>query len=85
MIEGKENIIEFFNNNPKMKKVIEKQQIQYKCWEPKFEYNRNLCFRKMTVDDVHFITYGAWGDEKGIYAWYYVQGVPHYLKIGELE
>lgn len=40
-------------------------------------------YRLLTVDDISFITFEGWQGERGVFAWYYPNGVPHYMKIAE--
>lgn len=82
MIEGKA-VAEYFEQHPEAKVVVESGEIQFRCWRPEFEGKRELYWRRMTIADVKYITNGGWFGEKGVFAWYYPEGVPHYMKIAE--
>lgn len=82
MLEGKA-VIDYFEQHPEARAIVENSEIQFRCWQPEFGDNRELYWRKMTVEDVKYISFGGWFGEKGVFAWYYPEGVPHYMKIGE--
>lgn len=82
MIEGKK-VKEYFDKHPEARAIVESSEIQFRCWSPEFGDNRDLYWRKMTIDDVRYITIGGWFGVKGVFAWYYPEGAPHYMKIGE--
>ena len=80
MLEGNE-VKAYFENHPEAREVLEHTEAQFECWRPGLTHDE--MYRLLTVDDVHFITFGGWFDEPGVFAWYYPGGVPHYLKIAE--
>ena len=84
MLEGKA-VTEYFEQHPEAREVVENSEIQFRCWRPEFGNNRELYWRKMTVDDVRYITFEGWFGERGVFAWYYPEGTPHYMKIAEAE
>lgn len=83
MLEGRA-VTEYFNRHPEAKAAVESMEIQFRCWRPEFEGKREMYWRKMTLEDVRYITFEGWFGEKGVFAWYYPEGVPHYAKIGEV-
>ena len=82
MIEGKA-VLDYFEKHPEARAVVESTDVQYRCWRPEFGDNKELYWRKLTVEDVKYISVGGWCGEPGIFAWYYPEGVPHYLKIAD--
>ena len=73
MLKGKA-VKEYFNEHPESLKAIENIQFQ--------EGNEDIC-RQLTVDDIHFISFEGWEGQKGVFAWFYPCGVPHYCKIAD--
>lgn len=70
---------EWFEKHPEAKKTVESTEAQFKCWQPGLSHED--MYRNLTIDDVHFISFEGWFGEKGVFAWYYPGGVPHYMKI----
>lgn len=84
MIEDTKAIKRYFDEHPEARAIVEHGQFQFECWRPEFEGHPEKYIRPLTVDDIHFITVGGWFGERGIFAWFYPGGVPHYVQIGEI-
>lgn len=80
MLEGKA-VKEYFETHPEAVQIIENTEAQFRCWRP--ELTHDDMYRFLTVDDVSFITFKGWTGERGVFAWYYPNGVPHYIKIAD--
>ena len=72
MLEGKA-VKEYFKKHPESLKAIENIQFQ----------EEEDIYRALTVDDIHFISFEGWEGQKGVFAWFYPCGVPHYCKIAD--
>lgn len=78
MLEGKA-VRKYFTNHPEAKDIIENMEIQIKCG---FDLKYEEMYRKLNIQDVRYISFEGWFGEKGVFAWYYPMGAPHYVKIG---
>ncbi len=82
MLEGAE-VKEYFEKHPEAKEIIESTEAQFETWKP--ELSHEEMYRLLTVDDVKFISFEGWQGEKGVFAWYFPCGIPHYTKINDEE
>ena len=80
MLKGKA-VKEYFKEHPESLKAIENIQFQFKL-PSQAEGNEDI-YRALTVDDIHFISFEGWEGQKGVFAWFYPCGVPHYCKIAD--
>lgn len=80
MLEGIE-VKKFFETHPDAKKRVENTEAQFECWRP--ELTHEDMYRLLTVDDIKYISFEGWFGEKGVFAWYYPGGVPHYMKVAD--
>ena len=69
MLQGEE-VKKYFNAHPEYAKKLEG-----------IEYTDGEIYRPLTVEDIRFITFNGWDGEKGVLAWYFSLGEPHYCKI----
>lgn len=82
MLQGAE-VRQYFKDHADAKEIIENTEAQFKTWQPGLTHEE--MYRKLTIEDITYITFEGWQGEKGVFAWYYPGGVPHYTRIGELE
>lgn len=80
MLQG-DQVKEYFEEHPEAKELIECTEVQFKCWQPGLEHKD--MYRKLTLDDIVYISFQGWCGEDGTFAWYYPGGVPHYMRIGD--
>lgn len=79
--ETQEQVRAWFDGHPEARELLESTEFQWRCWRPEFEHGDY--YRLLTVDDVRRVTQGGWFDEPGTFAWYYPDGVPHYMCVEE--
>lgn len=79
--ETPEQVRAWFDGHPEARELLESTEFQWRCWRPEFEHGDY--YRLLTVDDVRRVTQGGWFDEPGTFAWYYPDGVPHYMCVEE--
>jgi len=78
MLEGKQ-VLDYFKEHPECAEKL--KNIKYQFRHPKtFEPDEEL-YRSLEVSDISFITFEGWEGQKGVFAWYYPCGVPHYTQI----
>lgn len=81
LLEG-DQIKKYFADHKEAAAIIENTEAQFKTWQP--ELTHDEMYRKLTLDDIQYISFEGWQGEKGVFAWYYPCGVPHYIKINEV-
>ena len=80
MLEGKQ-VLDYFKKHPECAEKL--KNIKYQFRHPKtFEPDEEL-YRPLEVSDISFITFEGWEGQKGVFAWYYPCGVPHYTQIAQ--
>lgn len=78
MLEGIQ-VKEYFEKHPECAEKLKGIRFQYKLPQT-FEPDEEL-YRPLEISDIHFISFEGWEGQKGVFAWYYPCGVPHYAKI----
>lgn len=80
MLKGKE-VKKYFEEHPECVKKLEGIKFQYK-FPVTHEPNEEI-YRPLTVEDISYISFEGWEGQKGVFAWYYPCGVPHYTQIAD--
>lgn len=70
---------EYFKEHPECAERLKNISIPLNF--PYQNENREVEERPLEVDDIQFITFEGWEGQKGVFAWYYPLGIPHYCKI----
>ena len=79
MLEGIQ-VKEYFKEHPECADKLKDISVQTKF--PHQAKDGEDIYRPLEIDDISFITFEGWEGQKGVFAWYYPLGVPHYCNIG---
>ncbi len=78
MLEG-EAVKKYFKDHPESVKALDGVRYQFKFPET-FEPGEKI-YRPLATEDIHFISFEGWNGERGVFAWFYPMGIPHYVKL----
>ena len=78
MLEGEE-VRDFFRKYPEAAQRLQETEAQCKLWRP--EYTHEDMYRKLTLEDVIYITSDGPEGEPGRFAWVYPLGIPYVVQI----
>lgn len=71
----------YISDHPEIKEAIKGIEFQHSLPKTMRETHKEL-YRPLELSDIRFISFEGWQGEKGVFAWYYPCGVPHYAQIG---
>lgn len=75
-----ENVKKYFEEHPEAVEAIQNIEVQTKL-DP--HLTKEELYRPLRIEDISLISFEGWEGQKGVFAWYYPLGVPHYTRIGE--
>ena len=81
MLSG-EDVKKYFSEHPECVESLKGVKYQFKF--PENDPNEEI-YRPLQIEDIHFISFEGWEGQKGVFAWYYPLGVPHYIQIAEVK
>lgn len=73
MLEGKD-VSNYFLKHPESVERLNGFKYQTGTGE-------NMTERTLEASDIKYISFKGWNGEAGVFAWYYPNDIPHYIKI----